>query len=159
MALWKIYGGSKESVAITTTVERMISSAFNWMEFGRVKFIKVRYIDHASRLPNGVYTLDENVFALKHKAYFFEKEVRVVLTRPYNTTPCPVRLPVSINKTITKITVAPEAGEWFFNLVVDLTKKYNVSVPVKRSDLTFLIGKAKQHSTYKGQQNSGAGPG
>jgi len=159
MALWKIYGGSKESVAITTTVERMISSAFNWLEFGRVKFIKVRYIDHAGRLPNGVYTLDENIFALKHKAYFFEKEVRVVLTRPYNTTPCPVRLPVSINKIITKITVAPEAGEWFFNLVVDLTKKYNVSVPVKKSDLSFLIGKAKQHSTYKGQQNSGAGPG
>jgi len=152
MALWKIYGGSKESVAISTTVERMIASAFNWLKFGRVKLIKVRYIDHAGRLPNGVYALDENVFALKHKAYFYEKEVRVVLTRPNNTAPYPIRLPVSINKLITKITVAPEAEEWFFKLVIDLTKKYSVSVPVKRSDLAFLIDKAKRHSTHAGQQ-------
>lgn len=152
MALWKIYGGSKESVAISTTVERLMSIAFNWVEFGRVKFIKVKYIDHAGRIPDGVYTLDENIFALKHKAYFFEKEVRVVLTRPYRSKPSSIRLPVSINKLITKITVAPEAEKWFFNLVVDITKKYKVTVPVKRSDLTSLIGKAKQNPNKRGQQ-------
>lgn len=145
MALWKIYGGSKESVAISTTIGRMIESAFDWVEFGRVKLIRVRYIDHAGRLPKGVYTLDENVFALKHKAYFFEKEVRVVLTRPSNASLCAIRLPVCINEFITKIIVAPEAGEWFFDLIVDLTKKYNVSVPVRRSDLAFLISWANQH--------------
>ena len=158
MALWKIYGGSTQSVAVSTTVERMISSAFNWLKFGNIKFKKVLYINHAGRLPNGVYALDENVFGLKHKAYFFEKEVRVVLTRPNDEIPCSIRLPVEINKFLTKITVAPEAGDWFFNLVVDLTRKYNVSVPVKRSDLTFLIDKAKHSSTGKGQPVNSADP-
>jgi hypothetical protein len=156
MALWKIYGGSTQSVAVSTTLERMIFSAFDWLKFGNIIFKKVRYINHAGRLPNGLYALDENVFGLKHKAYFFEKEVRVVLTRPKEEIPCSIRLPVEINNFLTKITVAPEAGDWFFNLVVDLTHKYNVSIPVERSDLTFLIDKVKQPSTEKGQPGSGA---
>ncbi len=149
MALWKIYGGSIQSVSISTTVERMILSAVNcnWLEFGKITFKKVKYIDHAGRLQNGVYALDEHVFGLKHKAYFFEKEIRIVVSRPYEEIPCPVRLPVELNKFLTKITVAPEAEDWFFDLVVDLTHKYNVSAPVKRSDLTFLIDKAKPPST------------
>lgn len=35
MALWKIYGGSPQSVAISTTIERVISSAFRWCEEGQ----------------------------------------------------------------------------------------------------------------------------
>lgn len=144
MALWKIYGGSTQSVVISTTLERMISSAFFWLTYGEIKFKKVRYINHAGRLPNRVYAIDENIFGLKHEAYFFEKEVRIILTRQNDEIPCSIRLPVDINKLLTKITVAPEAADWFFNLVVDLTRKYNVSVPVKKSDLTFLINKAEK---------------
>lgn len=143
MALWKIYGGSTQSVAISTTVNRMIFSASNWLKFGDIILKKVRYIDHAGRLPNGVYSLGKHVFGLKNRAYFFEKEVRVVLTRPKDKIPCSIRLPLELNKFLTKITVAPEAGDWFFDLVVDLAHKYNVSVPVKKSNLTFLINKAK----------------
>jgi hypothetical protein len=58
-------------------------------------------------------------------------------------------LPVDINKLITKITVAPEAGDWFYNLIVDLAKQYNISVPVTRSDLTFLINKAQRKANQK----------
>ena len=156
MALWKIYGGSTQSVVISTTVERMISTAFSWLKFGKIKLIRVRYVNHAGRLPNGVYALDENVFGLKHVDYSFEKEVRVVLTRPKEEMPCSIRLPVKIDQFLTKITVAPEAGDWFFNLVVYFMRKYRV--PVKRSDLTFLINKAKYPSTAKGQPVNSADP-
>lgn len=151
MALWKIYGSTTKSVAITTTVNRMISAAFSWVKFGKVNLKRVRYINHAGRLPNGVYAMDESVFGLKHVAYSFEKEVRIVLTRPIEETPSSIRLPVNIDQFLTKIVVAPEAGNWFFNLVVDVTRKYNVAVPVQRSELTFLLNKAKISTNNTGQ--------
>ena len=87
MALWKIYGSTTKSVAITTTVNRMKSAAFRWCKFGNVKLERVQYINHAGRLPKGVYATDESLFGLKHVAYFFEKEVRIVLTRPREEKP------------------------------------------------------------------------
>lgn len=154
MALWKIYGSTTKSVAVTTTVNRMISATLtlSWVKFGKVNLKKVQYINHAGPLPNGVYTMDDNLFGLKHVAYSFEKEVRIVLTRPIEETPVSIRLPVNINQFLTKIVVAPEAGDWFFNIVVDVTRKYNVAVPVQRSKLTFLLNKAKV-STNKTSQS------
>jgi hypothetical protein len=153
MALWKIYGGSTtQSVAISTTVDRMIFAAFSWRKFGKISLQKVRYINHAGQVPNGVYALDENVFGLKHDAYSFEKEVRVVLTRPKGEMPCPTRLRVKIDQFLTQITVAPEAKNNFFDFVFFLTREYfKYNVPVKRSDLTFLINKAKYPTTDKSQ--------
>ncbi len=142
MALWKIYGRSSQSVAISTTIENMILSASNWCDEGQINLNKVRYINHAGNLPSGVYTLDNHTFGLKHEAYSFEKEVRVVLTRPIGSMEKALRLPIDVNKYITKITVAPESGSWFFALVADLVKKYNVTVPVERSVLSLLIDKA-----------------
>jgi len=143
MALWKIYGGTTKSVAITTTVNRLISVAPSWGKFGRVNVKKVRYINHAGHLPNGVYGLDESVFGLKHVAYSFEKEVRIVVTRQIGEVPGPIRVPVNLDQFLLKIVVAPEAGNWFFDLVVDVARRYNVLAPVHRSELPFLLNKAK----------------
>jgi hypothetical protein len=87
--------------------------------------------------------LGENTFGFKNEAYFFEREARIVVTRPYGSKPKPLRLPIDVNNILTKVTVSPFAGEWFFNLVTDLTKKYKVTVPVEKSGLSILIEKAK----------------
>ncbi len=144
MALWKIYGGSSQSVSVSTTIENIILSAFSWCEEGSIILKKVRYINHAGKFPDGVYALDEHTFGLKHNAYSFEREVRVVLTRPFRSPKKALRLPIDVNTYITKITVSPETGIWFFDLITDLAKKYNVTVPVERSELSFLIDKAKK---------------
>jgi hypothetical protein len=151
MALWKIYGSTTKSVAITTTVNRLSFAAPSWGKFGRVNVKKVRYINHSGRLPKGVYSIDESLFGLKHVAYSFENEVRIIVTRPSGETPDSIRLPVNIDHFLTKIIVAPEAGEWFFNSVVDLVRKYHISVPVHRSELTFLLNKAKAYKNKAGQ--------
>lgn len=151
MAFWKIYGSTIKSVAITTTVNRLKFSAPIWGKFGKVNVKKVRYINHSGRLPNGVYSMDESLFGLKHVAYSFENEVRIVVTRSIGETPGSIRLPVNIDHFLTKIIVAPEAGVWFFDLVVDLVRKYNVEVPVHRSALTFLLNKAKVYTNKTGQ--------
>lgn len=145
MALWKLYGRTNESVAITTTVERLATVAPDWDKYGRVDVKKVRYINHDGRLPNGVYSFDESVFGFKHVAYTFEKEVRIVITCQtpdgQRDLPRAIRVPVSVNKFLRSIVVAPEAGDWFFNLIVDVARKYNVAAPVRKSELTRLIAK------------------
>ncbi len=146
MALWKLYGGAAESVAITTTIGRLHTIVPSWGKYGRVNVKKVRYIDHEERLPNGVYGLDEGVFGLKHVAYSYEKEVRIVVTCPIpgkrETVPSAIRISVDLNRFLRSIVVAPEAEDWFFNLVVDLASKYNVAAPVRPSKLTRLITRA-----------------
>ena len=146
MALWKLYGRSNESVAITTTIECLTFVAPSWGKFGRVDIKKVRYINHAGKLPNGVYALDDSLFGLKHQAYAFEKEIRIVVTRAVDNSlecqPKAIRIPVNMNDFLRSIVVAPESGDWFFDLVVDLASKYNVIAPIRRSSLTQLIKKA-----------------
>ncbi|MCK4347759.1 MAG: hypothetical protein KAW47_04000, partial [Thermoplasmatales archaeon] len=151
MALWMIYGSTTKSVSITTTVNRLKFAAPSWGKFGRVNVKKVTYINFSESLPNGVYSINESLFRLKHVAHLFEKEVRIIITRPSGETPDSIRLPVNIDHFLTKIIVAPEAGEWFFNLVVDLVRKYHISVPVHRSELTILLNKAKAYKNKAGQ--------
>ena len=143
MALWKLYGRTTESVAITTTVERLTVAAPQWVKYGKVNVKKVRYIDHSGRLPDGVYASDEGVFGFKHVAYAFEKEVRIVITRPVSDgsedAPPALHVPVNVNSFLRSIVVAPETGDWFFDLVTDIAWKYKVAKPVHRSALTYLI--------------------
>ena len=139
MALWKIYGGSKQSVAVMTSFNKMVQSTILWKEIYGVTFKDVVYIDHSGVLPDGVYSLSYETFGLKHEAYSFENEVRIVITRDNLKTPSPLKLPIDINDFIEKIIVAPEAGSWFFDMVSDLTEKYGISAPVAHSKLTSLI--------------------
>lgn len=145
MALWKLYGRSAESVAITTTVEKLRMAAPQWARYGKVNVKKVRYIDHDGHIPNGAYAFDEGVFGFKHHAYAFEKEVRIVITCPmskgYGEMRREIRVPVNVNSFLGSIVVAPEAGDWFFDLVADVARKYNVFKPVRRSALTRLIAR------------------
>jgi hypothetical protein len=145
MALWKLYGRTNESVAITTTVESMSKVAPQWARYGKVSIKKIRYIDHDGRLPDGVYAFDDGVFGFKHLAYAFEKEVRIVMTCPTSEVALDMqpalRVPIDVNTFLRSIVVAPEAGDWFFNLVEEIAKKYGVSKPVRRSALTHLIAR------------------
>lgn len=47
MALWQLYGGAANSIVVTSTVEKLISSAARWND--DVVFHKVRYIDHLKK--------------------------------------------------------------------------------------------------------------
>jgi len=143
MALWKIYGNSKQSVAIATTFDKLIQSTFRWRNLSGVCFKEVVYIDHSGKLYNGIYDLSHNTFALKHEAYSFENEVRMIITRNSLEEPSPLRLKINPNDIIDKIIVSPEAGDWFYNLIKSVSEKYKIEAPVEHSKLTILIEKAK----------------
>jgi hypothetical protein len=123
MAMWSIYGRSSCSVALTTTVDRLRQS----LEDENLPYDIAIEIAPYSR-----------VFAYKTKAYEFEKEVRVLIDRfegefeaDISETGMPIK--VSSKSLLHSIVIAPEAPVWFENLVREVSGRYGVTVPVRRS--------------------------
>lgn len=140
MALWQLYGGAASSVAVTSTIDRLLAAALRWKE--DVFICKVRYIDHF-KSPNMVVGAGSgaDLLQFKHDAYRYENEVRLVVSRAktWKTNEAGIRLPLGdLNEVIRSVVVAPEAPPWFFELIEDVTTKYGVSRPVRRSKLTEL---------------------
>jgi len=139
MALWQLYGGTKTSVAITTTADRIIACADEWCENNYIHIHKVKYLDHG-KPQNYVIGSPREILQYKNDAFKFENELRVVVS-PYNSNNLSMglRLPLlDLNKLIRSIVVAPDAEDSFFDAVSDLCKKYGLKVPVRRSKLSFI---------------------
>lgn len=139
MALWQLYGGASNSVVITSTVGELAATAVRW---DRDVFIhKVTYIDHF-KSPDMVVGRWHDLLRYKHLAYAFEEEIRFVVPQQgpgWQGNPEELRLPVeNLNSLIRSVVVAPEAKPWFFDLVMDVTRKYGVTKPVRRSKLSFM---------------------
>jgi hypothetical protein len=138
MALWQLYGGAATSIVVTSTIDKLLRAAFKWEE--TVLFHKVQYIDHF-RNPDMIVGAGTDLLQFKHEAYQYEREVRVIVTRPkeWKSNPPGIRLPLgNLNEVIRSVVVAPEAAPWFFDLVADVTHLYGVSSPVRKSKLTEL---------------------
>ena len=138
MALWKLYGGVNSSVAVTTTVERIVNCASEW---GRpIHLYKVKYVDH-KRPPNYAVGIYRDVLQFKSNAYSYENELRVVVPQDQNIeeNPMGIKLKVhDINTLVRSIVVAPEADLSFVDAVRDLCHKYGLTAPVRRSKLAFV---------------------
>jgi hypothetical protein len=87
----------------------------------------------------GRYT---DLLRFKHEAYKYEAEVRIVVPKQdddWEGNPPELRLPVrDLNALLRSVVVSPEAGDWFYELVNDISRKYGVTVPIRRSRLTSL---------------------
>lgn len=139
MALWQLYGGVTTSLAITTTVEKLIRAALGWGE--PVLIHKVKYIDHAKN-PDMIIGQYTDLLRYKHEAYKYENEIRIIVTRQsgrWEQNPDGFRLQIEdLNALMRSIVVAPEAQDWFVELIEDVCMKYKVSAPVRRSKLASL---------------------
>jgi hypothetical protein len=139
MALWQLYGGVKTSLALTTTVDRLIGCALGWKR--RTHFHKVKYVDHR-RVRNYVIGAYTDVLQYKSDAYRYERELRVVVPQQeegWEMNPMGMRLPVSsADALIRSVVVAPEAEDNFVEAVRDLCKRYGLTAPVRRSMLAFM---------------------
>ena len=138
MALWQLFGGSSNSVAISTNAERVTRMCIGWNESALVT--KVKYIDHFEN-PDMVIGRYTDPLQFKHEAFEFEREVRVMLPKQdsWQSNPEGLHRPISdLNELITSVVVAPDAGNWFFELVQDLGQRYGLKAPVRMSQLASL---------------------
>jgi hypothetical protein len=139
MALWQLYGGVSASLAVTSTVDRLIDMALRWQE--EVFIYRVRYIDHFKN-PDMIIGSYTDLLEFKHQAYEYEQEVRIIVPRQndeWERNQPSIRLPAGdLSAVIRSVVVAPEAQAWFFDLVEDVTRKYGLSSPVRRSKMAYL---------------------
>jgi hypothetical protein len=139
MALWQLYGGVHHSVAITTTVERIIKTAFSWER--DVHIYRVKYINHM-KMKNYIIGNFMDVLQFKHKAYKYENELRLIVPQQGETweeNPIALRLPVEkLDQLVLSVIVAPEADNEFFDAVRGLCSRYGLRSPVRRSRLTLV---------------------
>ena len=139
MALWQLYGGVSNSVAVISTIGKLVAAALRWQE--NVLFHKVTYINYF-KSPDMIIGRYTDFLQYKHEAYDYEREVRVIVPRQqdgWEKNPEGIRLPLGdLNDVLQSLVVAPEASSWFYDLIEDVTRKYKVASPVLRSELTFL---------------------
>ena len=124
-AMWKIYCGSKQGVAITTSYLKLS----NFVNLGLYAMGCVTY-DNSDPLPDNFIAQ----FMQKRKAFTYEQEVRIVanlFTCPEfwkNGKFCPSRdhltIPVTLAELIEKIYVHPEADNHYFQAVESLVLKH-----------------------------------
>jgi hypothetical protein len=141
IAMWQLYGRSPCAVAITTTVKKLRDSLRSAHLPYNIAISKVQYVKHW-RDPSLNIKPYSNVFSYKVKAYDFEREVRVIVDRfadDFDETAVNLGMSVVIDprKLLRSVVVGPEAPEWFLDLVADLSRKYRLTAPVRRSKLTF----------------------
>lgn len=139
MALWKIYGKSEASVAITTTVGQLKKELSEIHQQGMLSICKVEYIKHWHDPEINIIPYS-NIFRYKVVAYDFEREVRIIHDRFEGNFNSPqkeagVHLNVQLNRFLRSIVVSPSAQRWFIELVKDVAQKYGITTPVRLSKL------------------------
>lgn len=136
MVMWEIYGETENSVSIKTT-------ALNLKDSFCIKAVYKEALEVA--LDEVVYENSDVVsaeknyrqpFFLKREHFAFEKEVRLYFrSRIHHTlsdAPYGYKVQVDLDKLIDEIYVHPDADEWFFEAVKDLTKKYGINKKVQK---------------------------
>ena len=137
MALWQLYGGVKTSIAVTSTVGRLIGCAFAWNRSTHLH--KVKYVEHR-RVQNYIMGHFTDVLQYKSDAYKYERELRVVVPQQddgWEANPVGIWLALpTVDELVRSVVVAPEADPSFLEAVRELCKRYGLKAPVRLSTLS-----------------------
>jgi len=149
-AMWKLYLSNNQGVAVQSTFGRLVHSLSSTPE--DVYIGVVNYIDYDQDDLPGDYPLNP-LHALMHKRHEFEheKELRAVSSpfyesdlagKPAGTYLSPlirertgIALPVDVARLVAAIHVAPSAPDWSTEVVEAVVKRFEYSIPVKKSQL------------------------
>lgn len=141
-AMWRLYSGEREGIAIKTDFTGLSESFVGPKE---VFIGEVRYIDYEKETINE----EENQFArylTKRRSFEHEAEVRALgLNIPMkdgqiDRSPEAQQQPgvyreVDLGILVREVLVAPYADQWFVDLVTATANRYGLEAPIKRSSL------------------------
>lgn len=141
-ALWKIYSDMNKGLMITSTIDKLKESFEKTPEI--IQLSEINYIDHETDIINNPGNLNSAIIH-KHKAYSFEDEIRLIYTVKaedglfYDWEAQEIstgkNLKVDLNILIDEIILSPYSPKWFFEMIKDLSEKYNLKKEIKYSVL------------------------
>ena len=140
-AMWKLYSKSNEAVAIQAIYSKVIEILPSDLFIGLVQYINYE----TEWLPEG-YLLYP--FMHKRNSFSHEKEVRIIkpefplenerLAIGKKNTLKGILIKINLEELLENIYVAPTAPEWYYDLVVDISAKYNIKNKIQYSKLDEL---------------------
>jgi hypothetical protein len=108
----------------------------------KVQMSEVHYVDYKNdRIPDGNINWP---IIHKHKAYNYEKEVRLIYSLPIKPgievdwskeeSPTGKSLPVDLSSLLEKVVISPYAEQWYIDLIKDICSKYELDKPIYKSE-------------------------
>jgi hypothetical protein len=139
--MWKLYSKSNEGIAIQSTYDRLINSLERDKNYHEHVGL-VNYLDYDNEFFSPCNAC--NAFITKNKSYYCERELRAIIVlnswNPGTNSHTEIvkhgkNIPVHLNILIEKVYVAPHSEDWIFELIQQITKKFNPSLSIIRSIL------------------------
>jgi len=140
-ALWKIYSDLQKGIMITTDVEKL-SLAFSDSK-EKIQLSEIKYINYKTdKMPFGNMN-----YPIIHKNvhYEYEKEIRLIhlvnfqAGLKYDWSQEEVEfgkyVKINLDNLIEEIIISPNAPNWFFDLISNICKTYNINKIIRYSDL------------------------
>jgi hypothetical protein len=133
-AMWQIFTGNYEGLAIRSTVRRLQEALKPEKQFGQY-IGEVNYIDYKKEyIP-----FDDAFFPFlfKRKSFQYERELRIItdVTPSAMTINDGLKIPVDIHQLIEKIYIHPKSENWYKRLVTELLKQLGLDFTIEKSDL------------------------
>ena len=133
-AMWQIFTGNSEGLAIRSTVGRLQKALAPENQFEQY-IGEVNYIDYKKEyIP-----FDDAFFPFlfKRKSFQYEREIRIIsdLSAHDISINDGVKIGVDIRQLIEKIYIHPKSENWYKRLVIDLLQKLDFDFMIEKSDL------------------------
>lgn len=142
IALWKIYSDFNKGIMIKSSISRLKKA----LEFSteEIRLSEVHYIDYSKEImPDG-----NAMFPLIYKqlAYSYEEEVRLIHQVEHDgwvhdwskeEVQEGVCIKADLTQLVEEIVISPYSPKWFHELVKNVSLKYELDKPVKRSILSL----------------------
>lgn len=151
-AMWKLYCGSNEGIAIQSTYQKLKDSIQNSkLEIGLIRYINYETESFPPLQGNFYAPNFAHPFMHKRIAFEHEREVRVIkidysiwsqiISADLNqlqqiNTPLGISHKVNVEELVQKIYIHPLAPTWYFDVVQAVISKYSLNVEVKWSSMT-----------------------
>lgn len=143
-ALWKIYSDFSKGIMIKSSISRLVKSFEKTQN--EIQLSEVEYkLYKKEKLP---YGNSNYPFLFKQKAYSYEDEIRLIYG--INTEDGSdwkhdwskeeveegIYIKTDLNELISEIVISPYSHQWYFDLILDVTKKYNLDKVVVKSEFS-----------------------
>lgn len=152
LAMWKVFSSNKNSIAISTTKNKLISSIIDDKEKVYIKEVEYSDLLKSDGVPvdfqlsakdgntfcvksDAVMNIYNNTLLRKSKYYEYEQELRLFFRSDDNKDNIKF-IKVNLDLLIDEIIISPNCDKWFMNILENVLRKYNIDKKINFSQIT-----------------------